>query len=238
VEQTVAELFRISAAIRSAGMSYRHTKAANFVEWQDGVDLTHRFREGVELLLRHKKPSPSDYMVKRLVETVCLRQRELAYSRRKRMGRGGKQATEESIKSHGVASLPPRSTAGYSRQGGSGSTTSMVTRTAKGESGGKTAQPNRVESTIYTATYVPTTVFPQKKPVRTLITRPQWRTIDDSLTNLPLPPEVGESLEFECPYCVIPFERAKFQASSWRYDMIYSFCSPLSFSTSFITNPL
>ncbi|KAK2593623.1 hypothetical protein QQS21_008671 [Conoideocrella luteorostrata] len=220
VEQTIAELFRISAAIRSAGMSYRYTKAANFVEWQDGVNLTLRFKEGVELLLRYKKPSPSDYMVKRLVETVCLRQRELAYSRRKGMGRSGKEATEESIKSDGVASLPQRSTAGYPGQCGSGSTMSKITPTAIGASREKTAQPNTVQSTIYTATYVPTTVFPQAKPVKTLITRPQWRTIDDSLTNLPLSPEVGATLEFECPYCAIPFERTKFQGSSWRNHVL------------------
>ncbi|UKZ68828.1 uncharacterized protein TrAtP1_009848 [Trichoderma atroviride] len=220
VEQTVAELFRISAAIRSAGMSYRHTEAANFVEWQDGMNITQRFKEDVELLLRCKKPSPSDYMVKRLVETICLRQRELAYSRRKRMDRSGKDAMEDSIESHDMVSLPPRSTAGYPRQGGSGSTTSKATRTAIGGSSGKAAQPNIKKSTIYTATHVPTTIFPRTKPMESLTTRPQWRTIDDSLTNLPLPPNVGERLEVECPYCFIPFERAKFEASSWRYDMI------------------
>lgn len=196
-------------------MSYRHTKAANFVEWQDGVNLTQKFKEGVELLLRYKKPCPSDYMVKRLVETICLRQRELAYTRRKRISSIGKKGTEDSI------NLPPRSTAGYPRQG-SGSTTSKVTRTT-GAMRGETAQPHRVQSTIYSATYVPTTNFPQLKPRKTLITRPQQRTIDETLPNLPLPPEVGERPEFECPYCAIPFERAKFQGSSWRYDIMYSF---------------
>ncbi|KAL6819770.1 hypothetical protein V8C40DRAFT_276341 [Trichoderma camerunense] len=208
VEQALSELFRISAAIRSAGMSYRHTKAANFVEWQDGVNLTQKFREGIELLLRYKKPSPIDYMVKRLIETVCLRQRELAYSRRKRVGRGGKEAKEESFKSHSLASLPPRSTAGYSRQGGSGSTPSRLAHTAI------------VQSTVYTATYVPTTVFPQTKPVKSLMIRPQWSTIDDSLTNLPLPPEVGENLEFECPHCGIPLARAIFQGPAWRNHVL------------------
>ncbi|PKK54322.1 hypothetical protein CI102_1074, partial [Trichoderma harzianum] len=177
VEQALSELFRISAAIRSAGMSYRHTKAANFVEWQDGVNLTQKFREGVELLLRYKKPSPIDYMVKRLIETVSLRQRELAYSRRKRVGRSEKEAKEESFKSH--------------------------------------TQHDAVQSTVYTATYVPTTVFSQTKPVKSLMIRPQWSTIDDSLTNLPLPPEVGEKLEFECPYCGIPLARAIFQGPAW-----------------------
>lgn len=217
VEQTLSELFRISAAIRSAGMSYRHTKAANFVEWQDGVNLTQRFREGVELLLRHKKPSPSDYMVKRLIETVCLRQREIAYSRRKRGGRGEE---EGSVKSHSVASLPPRSMAGYSRQDGPGSTASKIALTAMGALRGKTSQHDAVQSTVYTATYVPTTVFPQTKPVKTLKMRPQWSTIDDSLTDLPLPPEVGERLEFECPYCGIPLAREIFQGTAWRNHVL------------------
>ncbi|KAL7916500.1 hypothetical protein GGI35DRAFT_433224 [Trichoderma velutinum] len=216
VEQTLSELFRISAAIRSAGMSYRHTKAANFVEWQDGVNLTQRFKEGVERLLRIKKPSPRDYMVKRLIETICLRQRELAYSRRKRVGTSEK---EESVKSH-VANLPPRSTAGYSRLGGSGSTTSKLTHAAIGASRGKAAQPDTGQPTVYTATYVPTTVFTQKKPAKSPMTRPQLFTIDGSLTNLPPPPEVGERLEFECPYCDIPFEKTKFQGSSWRVHIL------------------
>ncbi|KAK1236878.1 hypothetical protein MKX08_007826 [Trichoderma sp. CBMAI-0020] len=223
VEHTVAELLRISAAIRSAGMSYRHTKAANFVEWQDGINLTQRFKEDVELLLRYKKPSPSGYMVKRLVETICLRQRELAYSHHKRMDRGGKDATEDSINSHGMASLPPRSTAGYPQQGGSGSTTSKVAHTALASSRGKAAQPNTNQSTIYTATYVPTTVFPQTKPIEPSTTRLQWRTIDDSLTNLPLPPNVGERLQFKSPYCFIMFERAKFEGPSWRTHVLEDF---------------
>ncbi|KAL6835930.1 hypothetical protein J3E69DRAFT_373214 [Trichoderma sp. SZMC 28015] len=217
VEQTLSELFRISAAIRSAGMSYRHTKAANFVEWQDGVNLTQKFREGIELLLRYKKPSPIDYMVKRLIETVCLRQRELAYSRRKRVDRSEK---EGSVKSHSVASLPPRSTAGYSRQGGSGSTPSRLGHTGIGALRGKTAQHDAVQSIAYTATYVPATVFPQTKPVKTLMARPQWSTIDDSLTDLPLPPEVGERLEFECPYCGIPLARERFQGPAWRNHVL------------------
>jgi hypothetical protein len=223
VEQTVAELFRISAAIRSAGMSYRYTKAANFVERQDGVNITQRFKEGVELLLRYKKPSISNYMVKRLVETICLRQRELAFSRRKRMSQSDKEMKEEPVKSHGVASLPPRSTAGYSRQGNSCSATSKLALTAIDATRGKTAQPDTVQSTVYSATYVPTTVFTHTKPVNTLMTRPQWCTIDDSLTNLPLPPKVGEKLELECPYCAIPLNRETFQGPSWRYDTIYSF---------------
>ncbi|KAL7956350.1 hypothetical protein V8C34DRAFT_306623 [Trichoderma compactum] len=214
VEEALSDLFRFSAAICSAGVSHRLIKAAGFVEWQDDVNLTKRFREGVELLFRHKKPSPSDYMVKRLILTMWLRQRELAYSRRKRVGRSEKEVKDESFKSHSVASLPPRFTAGYSRHGGSGSTTPKLAYTAVGASRGKTAHPNTVQSTVYSATYVPSAGFPQTQPVKTSTTRTQWSTIDDSLTNLPPPPDAGETLEFECPYCGIPFKGAMFQGLS------------------------
>lgn len=222
VERVLSELFSIYryAAIHSVEMSDRLIEAANFVERQDGVDLTKVFREGVELFLRHKKPSPSDDMVKRLIITICLRQQELAYSRLKKGTRSEKEAKEESVKSH---SLPPRSTAGYSRQGGPGPAASKIARTATGALCRKTAQHDAVPSTVYTAAHVPTRVFPQTKPVKTLMTRPKWSTIDDSLTDLPLPPEVGERLELECPYCGIPLTRAIFQGSAWRYGIIYSF---------------
>lgn len=227
MEKALSGLSRIPGEIRFAEMSYIPSKAAKFVEWQDDVNLTERFREGVELFLRHKKPSPSYYMVKRLIMTICLRQRELAFSRSKSVSQSEKEAEEESAKFHGVASQPPRSTAGYSRQGGSSSTTSKIPRTAIGVLRGKTAQHDAVQSTVYTAAYVPSTGFPQLKPVKTLMTRSQGCSVDDSLTNLPPPPDVGEKLEFECPYCGIPFERAMFQGLSWRYDMTYYFIALL-----------
>ena len=170
VEQTIDKLFRLSAIIRSAGMSYRYAKAANFVEYENEVNLTQKFREGVELLFKHKHPPPCSYMVRRLVESICLRQRQLAYSQRQK---GGRQ--------------------------------------------------NAVQSTVYTATYVPTEVSFPTRPIAPSAATQKFSKIDDALGNLPPSPQIPPKPELECPYCAIPFERAKFEGSAWRYYMIYSF---------------
>lgn len=219
VEQTIDRLFRISAAIRSAGMSYRYAKAANFVEYEKDVNLTRKFREGVELLFKHKRPSPCSYMVKRLIESICLRQRELAYSQHQK----GEQSTK---KSQGVASLPPPSKSAYMRLGGSVSTISKSNRAAilreKGESH------NLAPSAAYSATYVPTEVSFPMRPVAPRAASQKFSAIDDSLDNLPPPPEKPQQPELECPYCAIPFEIATFEGPAWRYYIVYFFVTSFS----------
>lgn len=119
VEQTIDRLFRLSAVIRSAGMSYRYAKAANFVEYEHQVNVTRKFREGVELLFKRKGTSPCSYMVKRLFESICLRQQELAYSQHCNRGPSGRKAAQEAIQSGGVVSLSRSSKSAYMWQGGS-----------------------------------------------------------------------------------------------------------------------
>lgn len=119
VEQTIDRLFRLSAVIRSAGMSFPYAKAANFFEYEHEVNLTRKFREGVELLFKHKRSSPCSYMVKRLVESICLRQQELAYSQHCKRGPSGRKAAQETIQSGGVVSLSRSSKSAYMPQGGS-----------------------------------------------------------------------------------------------------------------------
>ncbi|KAH8898072.1 hypothetical protein GQ53DRAFT_880990, partial [Thozetella sp. PMI_491] len=79
-EDTITKLFRLSAVIRSVGMSYRYEKAQNFIEWENGVNVTTKFRDGIKLLLKHKRPQPLEYMISRLLESICLRQKQMAYS--------------------------------------------------------------------------------------------------------------------------------------------------------------
>ncbi|KAF7537672.1 hypothetical protein G7054_g3545 [Neopestalotiopsis clavispora] len=84
-EDTITKLFRLSAIIRSAGMSYRWQKADNYVEKENGVDITQKFRDGIKLLLKYKRPPLKEFISKRLLESICLRQRRIAYSLRHKL---------------------------------------------------------------------------------------------------------------------------------------------------------
>jgi len=216
VEQTIDKLFRLSAVIRSAGMSYRYAKAANFVEYDKDVNLTQKFREGVELLFKHKDFSPSSYLSKRLVESICLRQRQLAYSQRQKMGQGGGKIGERTDKFQGIASLPPRSELAFMRQGGSIATVSKAGMASKLRE--TTGAEDLVPSPVYTATYVPTNISFRTNRVAAWTSAPKFGTIDDSLENLPSPPETWvQKPEIVCPYCAIPYEKTKFKGPTWRY---------------------
>jgi len=221
VEQTIDKLFRLSAVIRSAGMSYRYEKAANYVEYENGVNLTQKFREGVEMLFKHKRPSPCRYMVKRLIETLCVRQRELAYSQRSREVQSGRLTDKSFVKSQGVTGIPLRAESIDIRRSGTASATPKFNRTATLND--KRGRQNAAQSTVYTATYLPTDVSIRTRPVASRVPLQEFKTIDDALSNLPPPPKTFQKAQLECPYCAIPHEKAKFEGSAWRYYMIYQF---------------
>ena len=111
-EDTITKLFRLSALIRSAGMSYRYQKAENYVQRENGVNITQNFRDGIKLLLKHKKPPLDNFMSKRLLETICLRQRQMAYSKRCKLV----SSTEPTQNVSGIEKahiIPPRSESDY-----------------------------------------------------------------------------------------------------------------------------
>lgn len=233
VEQTIDRLFRLSAVIRSAGMSYRYAKAANFIKYEHQVNVTRKFREGVELLFKHKHPSPCDYMVKRLIESICSRQRELAYSQHYKRGPGGRKTVQETVQSGGVVSLPRPSQSAYMRQGGQGGSVSMVPESRRVAIWREKGEPHRLApSAVYSATYVPTNVSSSSSRVRPVAPRaaPQnFGTIDAALRNLPPSPKTPrQQPELECPFCAIPFGRTKFDGPAWRYHTLHLFVPPLS----------
>lgn len=202
-------------------MSNRYEKAANFVEWDQGVNLTQKFKSGIELLLKHRRPSPENYMVKRLIESICLRQRELAYSQRHKRGYSGRATDKKHIASEGVVSLPPPSMSVSTRQAPAVSTTAKFNQTNMTRE--KVIPKNPIPSMTYTATHVPTEFAFSERPAALLeLRRREFNSIDDALSNLPPEPAIPEKLECECPYCAVPLEREKFQGSSWRYSTMTS----------------
>lgn len=209
-------------------MSYRYAKAANFVEYEHEVNLTRKFREGVELLFKHKRSSLCSYMVKRLVESICLRQRELAYSQHYKRGTSGRKIVQENIQSGGVVNLPRSSKSAYTRQGGSVSTVSQSRQVSTLRE--KRESHRLAPSTVYSATNVPTEVSfsSRERPVAPRAASQKFGRIDDALRNLPPPPETPQQPELECPFCAIPFGRAMFEGPAWRYHTLYLFVIPLS----------
>ncbi|KAI9146880.1 Vegetative incompatibility protein [Paramyrothecium foliicola] len=218
-ENVITKLFRLSAVIRSAGMSYRHQKAANYVQWEDGVNLTQKFRDGIKLLLKHKKPPLEEFISKRLLESICLRQRQIAYSQRHKLISSSNTAQSGSS-AEATPVIPPRSESNYRHR--QSVTSSLLRRTAgdakplPGEDSAdkKGAAP---KSAIYTATYVPTTISQISKSVPAQVVHKALGTIDDSLDTLPPPPVTLDSTkEFICPFCAIPLEKASYHGSLWR----------------------
>lgn len=217
-EDTITKLFRLSAVIRSAGMSYRYEKAQNFVEWENGVNVTTKFRDGVKLLLKHKRPQPLEYMANRLLESICLRQKQVAYSQRYKRVKGAKRVEEQSKPAQGPA-LPPRSESAFTTRR---TVTSSVSRTQSGAAGPSRAAPSGrgrgAPSAVYTATHVPATVSATMTRFSTpRLAQQEFSNIDDSLDMLPPPPSpAGRSTEFECPFCAVPLEARTYQGAAWR----------------------
>lgn len=220
VEETISELFRLSAAIRSAGMSNRYAKAAKYVEYKDGVNLTLKFRQRLAELLVSFIPNATDYMRERLVETISLRQRQLAFTQKQKQGRAKAHEQPKADESGSHKPVPSRSASAYGRQSSSvpsraSSSSSKATPSHGKES--RSRKPN--QATNYSATDVGSKVSFGKAQARPGIVTGLFRGIDESLQNIPLPPQSirPTDKQIECPHCTIIMDMDKLRGKNWAY---------------------
>lgn len=89
VEETLDQLFQLTAFIRTSGIQHRYAKASKFedIDRLTGVNLTEKFREGIEAIVKHRYHNASETLRRRLVEIVTLRQRQFSCSQKQRKKR-------------------------------------------------------------------------------------------------------------------------------------------------------
>jgi hypothetical protein len=85
IEETLDQLFRLTAFVRKAAIRNRYLKAAKFQEvirLENGeiLNVTKEFKEGIRILINSRHPCASQKLRDRLVETISLRQKQLSYS--------------------------------------------------------------------------------------------------------------------------------------------------------------
>jgi hypothetical protein len=233
VEETISELFRLSAAIRSAGMNNRYAKAAKYVEYKDGVNMTLKFRESLaELLDSFMSPtnymnerlvetiSPTNYMKERLVETISLRQRQLAFIQKQKQGRAKGHEHPKADESGSRKPVPSRSASAYGRQSSSVPSSPSTSSSNVTPSHGRESRPRKRNlATNISATVVGPNVLLGKPQAGPGIAAGIFHGIDESLKNIPLPPQCIKPTDkqIECPHCAIIMDVEMLRGKNWTY---------------------
>ncbi len=220
VEETISELFRLSAAIRSAGMSNRYAKAAKYVEYKDGVNMTLKFRARLAEFLVLPIPNATDYMRERLVETISLRQRQVAFTQKQKQGQAKDYQQHEAKESGSHGQVPSRSTSANERKSSYAPSRTSSSSGKAMPSHGKESRPKKIiQATNYSATDVGSRVSFGKAQARPGVVTGLFRGIDESLQNIPLPPQSIRATDeqIECPHCTIIMDVDELQDKNWTY---------------------
>jgi hypothetical protein len=211
VEETLDRLFRLSAMIRKAAIHNRHAKAATFVEFDaDGGNLTTVFKSLATQIVKHVFPHANEDLRERLAETISLRQRQFAYSRRHHRDKYAMK--DVNIPSNKPTAEPlnimgPRLLQLNSRG-------SIIEGTSRKRKFGTLSE----VPTQSSASAVDPTLTPKQFPTSTPSVSSAGRTkIEVNKFVLPRPPEIRHgSKEFECPFCFIVQSESVAKEENWR----------------------
>jgi len=207
------QLFRFTRAVRRSGALKRFVRAADYFELVeiDGivVNLTLKFREGVQAYLDMMFKSTSQELRGRLLETICLRQQNFAYLRSKRK--------------KGSSHVAPRRSASQtgSRLGSAFSTTGRSTyqsqRSAQHQPASDRKRDDKAKrraapasATTFNTNALPTIDGPT-------LDNPE---ADYALEDLPRRPKILPATrhkEVECPYCLLACDHTEFTDAGWPY---------------------
>jgi hypothetical protein len=212
VEETLDQMFRLSAFIRKSGIQNRYDKAAAFVDIdrETGFNHTDAFRKFLVALINLRHPHASQTLRDRLVETVSLRQRQFSFSRKQKKDRELKSALTPLV--GGASSLPTQSGDSSARK------TSLPARSKIMAPQLQTPKnPHSVSFTHDSASIVGRNRFPRKFTAKT---SSAGSVIQRHSVNLwvPSPPSNLRhgAKEFECPICYIVQPREKAFGDKWK----------------------
>lgn len=210
VEETLDQLFQLTAFIRKSGIQDRYAKASKSedIDQLTGVNLTEKFREGIEAIVNYRYHKASETLRRRLVETITLRQRQFSYSQRQKKDR---ESLTNSTKTDPSESMSP-SAEDY------GESESQLHRNA--QSTGSTIsrlqahRPGNYHSVV--STQKSASLVDRSRLPRTFSAKAS--SVGSGIQNhsanlwLPSPPKNlhYKAKEFECPICFIiqPIEKA------------------------------
>ncbi|KAJ5741665.1 hypothetical protein N7533_011074 [Penicillium manginii] len=208
VEDTLDQLFRFSRAVRRSGMLHRLVKIANHTEYgPDGVNLTSKFHMATSRIIDHylKGCNASQELRERLVDTICLRQRNFSYLKSQKKTRSVPMQVSEQLPSGARSTFAP-----------SFSVMTPVTRTGHKEKSIQFKPRLDLRRSLLTATTAQIDHVPLDRSIQSSIAAPQ-PDVSDEDPELPRPPVVpfGRK-EWECPYCLVVCPVKEFRPENWR----------------------
>lgn len=213
IEETLDQLFRLTAFVRKAAIRNRYLKAANFqkvIPLGNGeeVNVTQEFKKGIRILINARHPYASQKLRDRLVETISLRQRQLSYSQSQKQDRGfrvSKLASEKQeappppIDENVSVPLPKARTAMSESMSTRAQTLNMVT-------------PSQMSASGVSRSRLPQTFSAKASSVGS--------AIQNHSPNLWVPPPPKNlrygAKEFECPICFIIQPIGKASGDKWK----------------------
>ncbi|KAK4083055.1 hypothetical protein Purlil1_10999 [Purpureocillium lilacinum] len=210
------QLFRFTRAVRRSGALKRFVRAADYFELVeiDGivVNLTLKFREGVQAYLDMMFKSTSQELRGRLLETICLRQQNFAYLRSKRKKGSSHVAPRRSASQTGSRLGSAFSTTGRSTNQSQRSAQHQPASDRKRDDKAKRrAAP--ASATTFNTNALPTIDGPT-------LDKPE---ADYALEDLPRRPKILPATrhkEVECPYCLLACDHTEFTDAGWPRHVI------------------
>lgn len=209
VEDTLDQLFRFSRAVRRSGMLHRLVKIANHTEYgPDGVNLTSKFHMATGKIIDHylKGCTASQELRKRLVDTICLRQRNFSYLKSQKKNRSTTIQVPEK--------LPSRVSSTFVR---SFSVIAPITTTGQKEKPLKLKPRLDLDlgRSLMTATTAQIDQVLLDHSIQSSMGASQPEVSDEDL-ELPRPPDFPHGrTEWECPYCLVVCSVKEFGADNW-----------------------
>ncbi|CAI7673710.1 unnamed protein product [Penicillium pancosmium] len=208
VEDTLDQLFRFSRAVRRSGMLHRLVKIANHTEYgPDGVNLTSEFHMATSRIVDHylKGCTASQELRERLVDTICLRQRNFSYLK--------SQKSNRSATIQAPAQLPSRARSTFVP---SFSVTTPVKTTEQKEKPVKFKPRMDLRRSLMTATTAQLDKVPLDRSIQSSSNDPQSDVAGEDL-DLPRAPNLSFGRgEWECPYCLVVCPANEFQSQNWK----------------------
>ncbi|GJN85884.1 hypothetical protein PLIIFM63780_009458 [Purpureocillium lilacinum] len=219
------QLFRFTRAVRRSGALKRFVRAADYFELVeiDGivVNLTLKFREGVQAYLDMMFKSTSQELRGRLLETICLRQQNFAYLRSKRKKGSSHVAPRRSASQTGSRLGSAFSTTGRSTNQSQRSAQHQPASDRKRDDKAKRrAAP--ASATTFNTNALPTIDGPT-------LDKPE---ADYALEDLPRRPKILPATrhkEVECPYCLLACDHTEFTDAGWPHTSSVQFTDILEF---------
>jgi hypothetical protein len=212
IRNAIARLHRLSMAIKRPSVVAQNSKAAYYVEYEDGVDVIQAFEQFTMKILEARfKDSMSPFLQKRLSQANAIRRQRFLYKQRHT-----KKLQERKDSGTLNDGLRPKRTGSQITR----STMLMTNRSSYGDQLNKTSAPRREESVRLSETtaskFDEGRFWKETASSRVSTVMSANPSLNDAVQFPPVPRIPVGSTEFICPHCYIPQPSKDATQRKWR----------------------